>query len=316
MKQPPTWTSQELNLLRGQSIDLFRRSRLEEPLENYGIAFDQYRAAIESLIELTIDLAQLRDQAEQVLADATNREIVRYLTGPPISEDDLNTLVGVRAITGRRIKEKPELGRQVVDLIMNGLDQRRFPWVRDGREPTEAERLAAVIASAALLANRKVGTSRRHLGKEQQEEAVVDMLKSIKWKQVQRRTFSDVENAPKLGEFCQESTVCGNKADVVVRLMDRRLLLIECKVSNSGLNSIKRLNDAKKKATEWKKDLGESTAVPAAVLSGVFELRHLEETQARGLALFWGHDLQRMGDWINSAVVELPSRVIRKRTKR
>lgn len=191
---------------------------------------------------------------------------------------------------------------------MNGLDQRRFPWVRDGREPTEAERLAAVIASAALLANRKVGTSRRRIGKEQQEEAVVDMLKSIRWKQVQARAFTDIEESPRPGEFCREATVCGNKADIVIRLMDRRLVLIECKVSNSALNSIKRLNDAKKKATEWRKDLGETIAVPAAVLSGVFDLRHLEATQERGLALFWGHDLDRLAEWIMSAIIESPRR--------
>lgn len=104
MKQPPIWSSQELNLYREQSIDLFRRSRLEEPLENYGIAFDEYRMTIENLIELTVDLSQLRQQAEQVLADPANREIVRYLTGPPISEDDLHTLLGVRAVTARRIR--------------------------------------------------------------------------------------------------------------------------------------------------------------------------------------------------------------------
>ena len=44
--------------------------------------------------------------------------------------------------------------------------------MREGRDPTEAEKLAAVIASAALLANRRVGTTRRNLGKAQQEEAV------------------------------------------------------------------------------------------------------------------------------------------------
>ncbi len=88
--------------------------------------------------------------------------------------------------------------------------------------------------------------------------------------------------------------------------MDRRLLLVECKVSNSGVNSIKRLNDAKKKATEWRKDLGDATAVPAAVLSGVFDLRHLEQTQARGLSLFWGHELEQMGSWIQQATVPMP----------
>jgi len=305
MKQPPQWSAQELELFRKQSIEAFRRERLEEPLETYSAAFDDYRSAVENLIELTVDLSQLRDQAEAVLRRPVNREIVRVLTGPPISEDDLNTLMGVPAITDKRIKMEPDFAAQVIDLIMNGLDQRRFPWVREGRDPSEGEKLAAVVASAALLANRKVGTARRHHGKSQQEEAVEAMLKTINWKQVAARKIANLDDAPKAGEFCRESNVSGNKADIVVRLRDFRLLLIECKVSNSQLNSIKRLNDAKKKATEWKRDLGEAVVVPAAVLSGVFGQRHLEESQERGLALFWGHDLAALAHWIKEATVDI-----------
>jgi hypothetical protein len=88
--------------------------------------------------------------------------------------------------------------------------------------------------------------------------------------------------------------------------MDLRLMPMECKVSNSSVNSIKRLNDAKKKAKEWTDDFGKSWVVPAAVLSGVFDLKHLEETQNRGLVLFWGHDLDRLAKWIKEAKVETP----------
>jgi hypothetical protein len=307
MNQPPVWSSQDLDLYRQQSIDLFRRFRLEEPLENYTLAFDEYRSAVENLIELSVDLSQLRQQAEHILSEPENEEIVRCLTGPPISKDDLKTLIGMRSITRSRIRAEPAFAREVIDLIMNGLDQRRFPWVRDGRDPTEAEKLAAVIASAALLANRRVGTARRHLGKSQQEQAVADMLTAIQWKSVKRRRVTNLEDAPQPGEFCGESNVCGNNADLVVRLMDRRLLLVECKVSNSAVNSIKRLNDAKKKATEWKKDLGEAIALPAAVLSGVFDLKTLQQTQSRGLTLFWGHDLDQMAKWIQDARLDPPA---------
>jgi hypothetical protein len=306
MKQPPIWTPDELKLWREQSIELFRRSRLEEPLEDYGVAFDEYRTAIEELIEQTIDLSQLREQAGELLKNKKTLELVRYLAGPLISADDLNTLLGVKSISAKQINREPEFAAKVIDLVVNTLDQRRFPWVRDGREPNEAEKLAAVVASASLLANRKVATTRRNDGKTAQETAVVAMLESIGWSRISAKRFDIAEDAPKPGEFCHEASVCGNKADIVVRLRDRRIMLIECKVSNSSVNSIKRLNDAKKKATEWKKDLGDSTAIPAAVLSGVFDLRHLEETQKRGLALFWGHDLDQLGDWIKVATVEAP----------
>jgi len=274
---------------------------MEEPLEQYTAEFDVYRTTIENLIEQTVDLAKLRDDAVQILSDPANREVVRYLTGPPISEDDLNTLVGVKAITAKNLNDDPTLATRVIDLISDGLDQRRFPWVRDGRDPTEGEKLAAVIASAALLANRKIGTKRRHENKKEQEAAVATMLSTIGWKQVDSRRVDSIDDAPQPGEFCRESILGSDKADLLVRLQDRRLLAIECKVSNSEINSIKRLNDATNKTQKWLKAFGTVAIVPIAVLSGVFKLKHLEAAQNQGLTLFWAHDLKQMADWIQQS---------------
>jgi hypothetical protein len=74
---------------------------------------------------------------------------------------------------------------------------------------------------------------------------------------------------------------------------------LECKVSNSTLNSIKRLNnDAAVKAVEWVRDFGSRGVVPAAILSGVFKRAHLEYAQERGLSLFWAHDLGELTTWV------------------
>lgn len=74
---------------------------------------------------------------------------------------------------------------------------------------------------------------------------------------------------------------------------------LECKVSNSATNSIKRLNnDAAVKAQVWQKEFGTSGVVPAAVLSGVFKRSHLEYAQERGLTIFWAHALDRLSNWI------------------
>ncbi len=304
MIEPPQWSREELELLRQQAIEEFRLFRLAEPLENYGVAFDEYRTAVENLIEQTVDLSQLREQAGTLLKNKQTLELIRYLAGPLISADDLRTLLGVKSISAQRIKSDPNFAARVIDLVVDTLDQRRFPWVRDGRDPDDHERLAAVIASATLLANRKVATNRRGEGKELQEVAVANLLVSIGWTQVERRQFSSIEDAPNPREFSRETTVGGNKADLLVRLMDRRLLPIECKVSNSSVNSIKRLNDAKKKAKEWTEDFGKLCIVPVAVLSGVFDLRHLEAAQKRGITLFWGHDLEKLSGWILSARVD------------
>ena len=64
------------------------------------------------------------------------------------------------------------------------------------------------------------------------------------------RSIPNVFAAPPLGHFTGECKVGETrKADVVVRLWDERVMPIECEVSNSELNSIKRLtNDAAAKA--------------------------------------------------------------------
>lgn len=102
-------------------------------------------------------------------------------------------------------------------------------------------------------------------------------------------------------QFCAECQLGERKADVVVRLHDTRLMAIECKVSNSATNSVKRLNnDAAVKAEYWIKQFGTAQVVPAAALAGVFKVLNLEQAQARGLSLFWSHDLDKLGAFIDS----------------
>ena len=77
---------------------------------------------------------------------------------------------------------------------------------------------------------------------------------------------------------------------------------IECKVSNSATNSVKRLNnDAAVKAEIWRHDFGAEQVVPVAMLSGVYKLHNLEEAQNRGLTIHWAHRLPDLTDWIERA---------------
>jgi len=76
---------------------------------------------------------------------------------------------------------------------------------------------------------------------------------------------------------------------------------IECKVSNSALNSLKRLNnDAAVKAVGWKLAFGESQVVPVAVLGGVYDLANLLDAQEKGLNLIWAHDLRALTNFVKA----------------
>lgn len=295
---PPEWDDAHLDKNRLAAVEIFRRRRMEEPLEQYVTTFDEYQGTVEELLEATLDLSDLDTQIVEILTDPRRLEVFRYLAGPPISDDDLK-VVAEAVLSKQRILRDPEMVSRIRQVVLSGLDRRRFPWVVEGREPTEGERHAAVIASAALIASRRLETRRRSYGKIEQEAAVRAALIASGFEQVPSRKVAVLADAPSAGQFCAESELGGRKADVLIGLWDRRLMPLECKVSNSSTNSVKRLNnDAAVKATTWKKDFGTAGVVPAAVLGGVYKLHNLQDAQRRGLALFWDHRLSDLTDWI------------------
>jgi hypothetical protein len=298
--EPPLWSDDELESDRRASIAKFREERLEEPLEQYLETFDRYRGAFEKLLEATVNLTTLPSAGLVVLTDPALLEALRYLAGPPISQDDLKTLADA-SLAPSRLKADPAMAQRVIDTILLALDRRRFPWVAEGREPGVAERESAVFASAALMASQRLSTSRRSESKDVQEQAVVDALRSADFTEVPTRAISTLSDAPGNGEFCRESPFGRRKADFVVSLWDGRKMAIECKVSNSSTNSVKRLNnDAAAKATVWIGEFGTAQTVPAAVISGVFKAHNLKHAQTAGLTLFWAYKLDAMLDWIEA----------------
>lgn len=300
MIAPPRWSEKELDAERIRAQEIFRQERIQEPLEDYLEAFEQYQGAVEDLLETTTDLTRIDETAIDVLTDPALLEAFRYLPGPPISADDLK-IVAEALLSPMRLRRDPAMAARVIHVVRVGLDRRRFPWAAEGREPSEHEREAAVLASAALMASARLSTTRRNAGKERQEQLVEDALISVQMTKVSTRTIETMNQAPRPGEFCRESKLGNRKADLVIGLYDQRIMAVECKVSNSSTNSVKRINnDAAAKAESWIADFGRVNVVPTAVLSGVYKTHNLSDAQDRGLTLFWAHDMQRLTDWITS----------------
>lgn len=300
MIAPPTWTKAALDKAQQRAEEHFRQGRHTEPLELYLDLFDEYQGIVEEVLEETVDLTQVQPHVVALFSDPRKQEVLRYLSGPPVSEDDLKILLQAKSLAPKRIADDPVLLDSIVSFIRDWHDRRRFPWLSLSTEPTEHERKAAVLASTALLAMRRLETMRRNEGKELQEKLVESQLTRSMFKQVDRRKIRTLNDAPKPGEFCRESYLGDRKADFVIGLWDGRTMPLECKVSNSSTNSVKRLNnDAAVKAETWRKDFGTTQVVPAAVLSGVYKTHNLENAQRRGLALFWANDLQSLVDWIH-----------------
>lgn len=298
--QAPRWTADELEDDRKEALSRFRNERIQEPLEEYMEAFETYRGAIEDLLQTTIDLSRLRDMAMELLTNPEMLLAVRYLASPPISKDDLEALAETK-VSKKALSGGVDAAARVMDQVLLGLDRHRFPWVGEGREPTDTERAAASLATAALMAVRRVMTRRANEAKSVQEEAVKARLRTAGMQEVPARSINTLDAAPARGEFCGESSFGGRKADIVIRLWDGRVMPTECKVSNSATNSVKRLNnDAAVKARVWIDAFGTLQTVPAAVLSGIYKRHNLEDAQDRGLTLFWAHDLDKLVGFVNA----------------
>lgn len=243
MIAPPIWSKAQLDDARKRAEEHFRQGRHTEPLEVYLNLFDEYQGIVEEVLEQTVDLTHLRDEAPAVLVDKRKQEVFRYLSGPPVSVDDLKVLVQAKSLTASRFASDPELVDRLVGFMQDWHDRRRFPWVLENRVPEESERNAAVLATAALLAMRRTETLRRTQGSKLQEQLVAGQLRRSRFEQVPTRKVPTLSKAPNPGHFCRESMLGTRKADFIIGLWDGRTMALECKVSNSATNSIKRLNN-------------------------------------------------------------------------
>lgn len=300
---PRHWTHEELAGDAAIAAAQFRAERLEIS-DAWDVKYREARDKFDQLFRTLGDLtpAGITDTRLAAAYGQGLGEALRYLAGPPISDDDLRVIADVESSAPGVLRRDAAALRKVFGVIERVIDPHRFPWFAAGTAPTAAEREAALLASAALLAAQRIATERRNDGKDTQETMVKDYLRGLGFHEVAAVPINTLVRGPQAMEFCAECPLGERKADVVVRLHDTRLMAIECKVSNSATNSVKRLNnDAAVKAEHWIKQFGTIQVVPAAALAGVFKVLNLRQAQERGLSLFWSHGLERLGAFIDSA---------------
>lgn len=299
MTEPPIWSVAELAADAERAKAAFRTHRLREPLALYSKFFKAFAPIVADMVDRLPSLTGAgRHRAEivaDIIADDELRTAFRYLAAPPISEDDLKTLAET-TLSATALRSDEAQARRVRETVLQVIDPHRFPWLADERSPTESERLQAIVSSAALIATRKVETARRSAAKNEQELAVKAMLLRAGLVEVPAREIPMLDAAPGLAEFCGECSFGGTRADLVVRLPGGRVAAIECKASNSAVNSYKRINhEALSKAHTWLEAFGSRQVVPIAVIDGVFNPTNLATAQSAGLTIIWRHRLDDLG---------------------
>jgi XamI-like restriction endonuclease len=298
----PYWSERQLDRLRRESRKLFINRYSSEIQAAYQETLVHCRGRVRDLLAETSNLRTLKKDGSTF---DTNRHLLdpaRYCTAPVISADTLK-IVGESAGTEA--------------TILAFLDDERFPWIAANRAPKRSERERAVTITAKLWADQKAKTASRTSYSKAQERRTQEALKKAGLVHVPRReirkrlkalgdnptaglTVSNWSDALHRGEYTDELKLAGTKCDVPARLADGRLLPIECKVSNSELNSIKRLmRETGGKHSKWRSTLGNDLAT-AAVLGGTFKMIHLNQAQQEGMLLFFEHRLGSLAAFIKA----------------
>jgi hypothetical protein len=297
---PPVWNPDQLDEARGEAIARFITARNAEGGARYQVVFQTSLAAVGDLFGATDDIVTLGDGAV-FTSRASLLRAARYLGGPPVSADDLDTLAEAR-IAARKALDH-DLAAKAARVIAASIDPERFPWLfaSPPRKPSPQERDVALRWTAGLMAAQEVQTQRRGESAARQELAVQGLLLELGFQRVPTQPI-DVTGGLDPGQFCHETLVAGVKCDIPVGLRDGRFLLLECKVSNSATNSVKRLNrECGGKADAWRRSFGER-AIPGAVLAGVFKRKNLEDAQSVSrLTIFWEHDLKPLAAFLRAA---------------
>ena len=274
---------------------MFTQQRKEEGPRSFQRLFAALRPRVVEVFEATDDLRNLT--GEFFLNDPDAWQACRYVCGPPISQEDLWTLVG-----GSKFKRvPPALAGATAEALRVVIDPVRFGWVEEGRAATDAERDAAILATTVLWTAQQLGTERRGEASTRQEAVTSSALRDAGLTFDPSRAKIQFIDDMARGTYSHERQIAGAKCDVPARLHDGRLLAAECKVSNGPKNGWKRVNrEVVGKAETWQRAFG-SQVLTGVVLSGVFDLSCLRTAQEAGVALFWEHDLSSLSEFVASA---------------
>lgn len=276
-----------------------RRAAERELAEFYHNSFSEAFDDVAEILSRSSDLSKLDESGKGLLMDGY-LPVMRSMDRPTVSDDDFKCLSGTETSARNRFRDD-ELASDAIEYLRRNLNMDLFPWIGGDEAPSEEDRRSACMAVAALIADQKTKTSMRGSSSRTQEDGVREALRvRCGMTVVDGDSFSILSEGPKPGQvFSRETKVAETKADVVLGLYDGRIMCLECKVSNSTVNSYKRLNhEVLDKVTKWTSAFGRQ-CVSGAVLKGVFSPANLISAQGEGAYLFWSSDLSALVDFVN-----------------
>jgi hypothetical protein len=304
---PTIWSKEALVVQAQIGLEEFVTRRLAEPGGKYVTHVRARRKAIKRLFKALSGIDVQKPDPETVrgiLLDAELFDALRYVSGPPVSKDDLGVLVtrSIKGINKTQLRDRADLSVDVLKLICRLADPYRFPWVAHHRAPTSRELRDAIPSTMTLHATQALQTERRGYGKEVEKRLEIRLIELgfAKIATPNKARITAPIHYPTYPNFYGECTVHGRKVDLFIPLPTQRMIALEAKDSSSALNSVKRLNnDTAAKARHFATEGGKNI-INVALLSGVFKIESLTSAQESGLYLVWAHDLDGFIEWVKS----------------
>jgi hypothetical protein len=318
-KQPyPFWSTDELKARRLESRQNFKKTWTPAALQT---AFDSLQAEcakeVEKLLDDSDDLLKLKDDPGYFDSLTKKKAAVaiapaRFMTKPFLSEDNLEVLAE---------------DAKLAEVVITFLNQDRFPWVLASRAPSAAERSAAITATAELMAIQRSSTAARVAAAKRQEGAAkttlthpsvgltfistADVAKRGKklgatYKLAHGIESKNLRDLLNPGEFTSEFRVAGAKCDLPLLLPSGLLITLECKVSGSEVNSIKRLiRETVGKRRAWSEEFGKGV-MTGALIAGNFAMTTLTAAQDADMLLCFEHEMEALAEFVRQGGVPRP----------
>jgi XamI restriction endonuclease len=305
-RPPQSWSPDELALDAAESRRRFVKERLAALASERRAYSHWVEAHAQDAARLLATSNDLRDLDGKALSGRGDLETARYVTVPPISLDDLDALTD--SAFGTWTKQKSDRGARpskeafarAAKIISERVVGDWTPWVREDRAPTEHERETFVHWTASVRTANRLATARRTERAARQETAIRRAVGEAGYEPATPpAVLVDPIAQMQPGTFASSSRRLGGaNMDVPIRLVKGHatgllFLALEAKVSNSTINSRKRLLEVMRKAETWNASGQIYSFRTAAVLAGSFDTSRLAEIQQAGVLIFWEH---RLGD--------------------
>lgn len=265
------------------------------------------RSVRKEILRTLIATSGLRDIYGALTTSGSHALVLRHIFAPPISQDQLKLIAPL--FPKQSEKKGSKLAKAAAQQFADAFADRRgrflTPWLDTNHSPTRRQTKRLIDTVTPMIGSQIFNTVRRNRLSDEQERAIEVLLAAKGWTKAPSmvvRSPADIVSSHYMRKTkCQSSATATKEVDIACGLTPTLILAMECKVSNDGTNSVKRVSDVMDKVKAWKDNWGNFIQT-AALLQGVILYKDVARMLTSDVQVFWSHDLQPLSDWLDSNV--------------